>query len=61
MKKTQWKDRKLPPARRTELVGILRARFEENTQRHPGLRWEAVQAKLEAKGEKLWSTSLPQR
>jgi hypothetical protein len=47
--------RKLPPARRKELLGILKVRFEKNVARHPGLRWEAVQAKLEASVEKLWS------
>ncbi len=47
--------RKLPPARRDELLGILKDRFEKNVARHPGLRWEAVQARLEANVEKLWS------
>ena len=45
----------LPPARRNELLGILKDRFEKNAARHPGLRWEAVQARLEAHAEKLWS------
>jgi hypothetical protein len=55
MKKKMPSGRKLPPARRDELLGILKDRFEKNTVRHPGLRWEAVQAKLEANVEKLWS------
>jgi hypothetical protein len=54
MKKTP-SGRKLPPARRDELLGILKTRFEKNAARHPGLRWEAVQARLEANVEKLWS------
>jgi hypothetical protein len=45
----------LASARRDELLGILKDRFERNTARHPGLRWEAVQARLEANVEKLWS------
>lgn len=47
--------RNLPPARRNELLGILKNRFEKNAARHPGLRWEAVQARLEADVDKLWS------
>ncbi len=46
---------KLPTARLKELIGILKDRFEKNTARHPGVRWEAVQARLEANVEKLWS------
>lgn len=62
MKKTGVKEkpkgaRKLAPARQTELLGILKERFEKNAARHPGLRWEAVQARLEANTEKLWSLS----
>jgi hypothetical protein len=45
----------LSPARRKELFGILQDRFEKNPARHPGLRWETVQARLEANAEKLWS------
>lgn len=53
MKKTSG--RKLPPARQKELLAVLAARFETNAARHPGLRWQAVQARLEAHVEKLWS------
>lgn len=42
-------------ARRDELLGILRDRFEKNAARHPGLRWEAVEARLEANPDKLRS------
>jgi hypothetical protein len=45
----------LSPARRKELLGILQDRFEKNPARHPGLRWETVQARLEANAEKVWS------
>jgi hypothetical protein len=38
-----------------ELLSLLRARFEKNMSRHKGLEWDQVQAKLEAKPEKLWS------
>jgi len=38
-----------------ELLGALQARFEKNMNRHKGLEWAKVQAKLEASTEKLWS------
>ncbi len=41
--------------RRNELFDILKTRFEKNINRHPGLDWHSVQAKLEANVEKLWS------
>jgi hypothetical protein len=55
MMKKKSSGKKLPPARQKELFEILKARFEKNAKRHPGLRWEAVQARLEANAEKLWS------
>jgi hypothetical protein len=47
--------RTLPAARRKELLDILKHRFEKNPARHRGLRWDAVQARLEANADKLWS------
>ena len=38
-----------------ELLKTLKARFEKNMNRHKGLAWTKVQAKLEANAEKLWS------
>jgi len=38
-----------------ELLKVLKARFEENMNRHEGLGWSNVQAKLEADTDKLWS------
>jgi hypothetical protein len=38
-----------------ELLGALKARFEKNRNRHKGLEWAQVLAKLEANAEKLWS------
>lgn len=38
-----------------ELIKILKARFEKNMNRHKGIEWAKVQAKLEAHPEKLWS------
>src|SRR5687768_2367383 len=45
----------LPPEHREELLSALKARFEKNLNRHKGLEWAKVQAKLEANTEKLWS------
>ena len=40
---------------REELLRALKVRFEKNMNRHKGLEWAEVQAKLEANPEKLWS------
>src|SRR5213079_3227971 len=45
----------LSPEQREELPRALKARFEKNMNRHKGLEWAKVQAKLEADAEKLWS------
>lgn len=42
---------------RDELMQTLRTRFEKNMQRHNGIEWSKVKAKLEANSEKLWSIS----
>src|SRR5882672_3981575 len=42
---------------REELLRTLKARFEKNMNRHEGLTWAKVQAKLEATAEKLLSLS----
>lgn len=40
---------------REELLRTLKARFEKNMNRHKGLEWAEVQARLEANAEKLRS------
>jgi hypothetical protein len=40
---------------RKELYKTWKARFETNMNRHRGLEWAQVQARLEANAEKLWS------
>jgi len=40
---------------REELLRTLEARFEKNMNRHKGLEWAIIQARLEANTEKLWS------
>ena len=46
---------------REELLRALKARFEKNMNRHNGLEWAKVQAKLEASTEKLWSLNEMER
>lgn len=47
--------KELSSSQREELFHILRTRFEKNMDRHKGISWAKVQAKLEASQEKLWS------
>jgi hypothetical protein len=47
--------KELSPKQRDELLTALKARFEKNMGRHQGLVWAKVQARLEAKSDKLWS------
>ena len=48
--------RKLSTAQAKELINVLKARFEKNMNRHKGLEWANIQARLEKAGtEKLWS------
>jgi hypothetical protein len=49
--------KELSAKQRNELLSVLKTRFEKNTNRHKGLEWAKVQAKLEANAEKLWSLS----
>src|SRR5437588_11440757 len=55
MKKINSNTKELSPEQREELLRALKARFEKNMNRHKGLEWAKVQAKLEAHTEKLWS------
>lgn len=53
--------KELSPAQREELFKTLKARFEKHVNRHKGLEWAKVQAKLEANPTKLWSLSEMER
>jgi hypothetical protein len=46
---------KLSPEQAKELIIVLKTRFEKNMNRHKGIEWAKVQAKLDANAEKLWS------
>ena len=52
---------KLSAEQRNELLSTLKARFEKNMNRHKGLEWAKVQAKLEADAKKLWSLNEMER
>ncbi|HKG59690.1 MAG TPA: DUF4256 domain-containing protein [Pyrinomonadaceae bacterium] len=53
--------KELSAQQREELLKRLKARFEKNMNRHKGLEWTKVQAKLEANPEKLWSLNEMER
>ncbi|MFN2406742.1 MAG: DUF4256 domain-containing protein [Pyrinomonadaceae bacterium] len=52
---------KLAPAERDELLNKLKTRFEKNMNRHKGLDWSKVQARLEDNTKKLWSLNEMER
>ena len=47
--------KELTAEQRDELFKILKARFDKNTDRHKGIKWDDVQKRLEAHPKKLWS------
>jgi hypothetical protein len=55
MKNIKSHKEELSPEQREELLRALKARFEKNMNRHKGLEWAKLQAKLEGNNEKLWS------
>src|SRR5213592_1064171 len=61
MKNIKSNKKELSPEQREELLRALKARFEKNMNRHKGLEWAKVQAKLEAHTEKLWSLNEMER
>ena len=61
MSNTKNTKKKLSREQRDELLKTLKARFEKYMNRHNGLEWAKVQAKLEANSEKLWSLNEMER
>ncbi|MNF71462.1 hypothetical protein D3C84_534120 [compost metagenome] len=51
----------LLPEQQEELLSVLKARFEKNMNRHKGLEWAKVQAKLKSNTGKLWSLNEMER
>ena len=65
---TKGSKKELSPEQCERLIKTLKARFEKNMNRHKGLEWANVQAKLEtclsgrqADAEKLWSLNEMER
>jgi hypothetical protein len=48
-------NKNLSSKQREALLASLKTRFEKHTNRHKGVEWSKVQAKLEANAQKLWS------
>jgi Protein of unknown function (DUF4256) len=53
--------KKLSLEQREELLRALKVFFSQNVNRHKGLEWAKVQAKLEANTERLWSINEMER
>jgi hypothetical protein len=53
--------KKLSPEQRVELLTELKERFAKNMNRHKGLDWAKVEARLKDNVEKLWSLSEMER
>jgi hypothetical protein len=53
--------KELSAKQREELFATLKARFEKNMNRHKGLDWAKVQARLESNAGKLWSLNEMER
>ncbi len=47
--------KQLTSAHRNEVLNVLRARFEKNMNRHKGIDWSKVSAKLETNPGKIWT------
>lgn len=53
--------KELSSKQQDELLNRLKKRFEKNMNRHKGLDWDKVQARLETAPDKLWSLSEMER
>jgi hypothetical protein len=55
------KAKDIPARQREALLKTLKARFEANKTRHPGVDWTRVEARLESSTGKLWSLNEMER
>ena len=58
---TNENGKELSSDQRVELLKTLKTRFEKNMNRHHGLEWDKLQARLEDDIEKLWSLNEMER
>ena len=61
MKKSAGGKKELSTEQRDDLLDMLETRFEKNMNRHTGLKWSEVEARLKSNPEKLWSLSEMER
>lgn len=61
MTKSTPSKKKLSSTEQETLIKTLKARFEKHKDRHKGMEWAKVQARLESKSDKLWSLSEMER
>jgi hypothetical protein len=61
MNKIKSNKKELLPEQREKQLGVLKARFEKNLNRHKDLKWDKVLARLQANNEKLWSLNEMER
>jgi hypothetical protein len=47
--------KELLPEQHEELLNTLKVRFEKNMNRHKGINWAKIEARLKANPDKLWS------
>lgn len=53
--------KQLTTKQRDELLSTLKARFEKSRNRHKGIDWAKVEARLNSRAEKLWSLNEMER
>ena len=51
-------NKEISPQQQEHLLKTLKTRFEKNPNRHKGLDWDKIQAKLEVHTDKLWSLNI---
>ncbi|MBC7783739.1 MAG: DUF4256 domain-containing protein [Burkholderiales bacterium] len=61
MKNSKTNKKDLSAQQRGQLLTVLKARFEENMNRHQGLEWAKIEARLGANSDKLWSLNEMER
>jgi len=61
MRNTNSNKKNLSPKQIEELLKTLKARFEKNMNRHKGIEWTKVDAKLKKNTDKLWSINEMER
>lgn len=58
---TKGNKTELTPEQQSALLETLKTRFEKNKNRHSGINWDKIHARLEANPEKLWSLNEMER